>query len=164
MGTIVKHKYPYTSDAVYNMLLNRDYVEKKYPEIGFTDVKIVYFDKKDDTFVIQTRRDIVADIPGFAKKFIQPKSTLIQTDTWVISDDPRKTGTVQLETEGLPVRMNGRMQLQPTDDGCLNVFDYEIKVNIPLIGGRLARFLEEQGMKSGEDEYVYNLAYLKEYA
>ena len=158
---IATYSYSYDTKTILEMFLSKNYIQKKFDTTGARNIDFLEFGEKDGKFIIKTKRDITAEIPGFAKKFIKPTSTITQTEKWDINNEELKTGTVEVTSTGLPVVMTGDLRIEPTEEGCKNTLEYEIKVNIPLIGGKLAKFLDDEGRKNAEKEYEFALNYLK---
>ncbi|MBF0452745.1 MAG: DUF2505 domain-containing protein [Candidatus Magnetomorum sp.] len=156
--------YPYDSfdtKTVFNIFTQKTFIEKKYASVGVTHLEFIDYGEKDGTFIIHTKRVVAAEVPGFAKKFIQPTTTVIQTELWTLTDEAIKKGTVRVEARGLPMKMSGDIILQPMDHGCENVLTYDITVNIPLIGGKLAKYLDEEGRKTANREYDFAIQFLR---
>jgi len=157
-----KVTYPYTfdSETVFGVFTRKDFIEQKYASVGAMNLEFIEYGEKDGTFIIHTKRDITAEIPGFAKKFLKPTTTIIQKEVWTLTDEPTKKGTVDVQAKGLPMQMKGDIMLQPTNDGSENILNYEITVNIPFIGGKLASFLDAEGRKTAEKEYEFAVGFL----
>jgi hypothetical protein len=160
--TTVKYPYTFDSEAVFGVFTRKDFIEPKYAYVGATNFEFIEYGEKDGTFIIHTTRDISAEIPGFAKKFISPTTTIIQKEVWTLSDEPTKKGVVEVKAKGLPMQMAGDIILQPTNEGSENILTYEIKVNIPLIGGKLASFLDAEGRKTADKEYEFAVNFLNQ--
>jgi len=158
--TTIKYPYSYDSDTVFGVFTRKDFIEQKYASVGATNLKFIEFGQKDGVFMIHTSRDISAEIPGFAKKFIRPTTTIIQKEIWNLSDDPIKKGVVDVQAKGLPMQMSGDLILQSTNEGSENILTYEIIVSIPFVGGKLASFLDGEGRKTGEKEYEFAVDFL----
>jgi hypothetical protein len=158
--TTVTYPYSFDSEKVFGVFTRKDFIEQKYASVGAVNLEFIEYGEKDGTFIIHTKRDIIADIPGFAKKFLSPTTTIIQKEVWTLTDDPTKKGVVEVQAKGLPMQMKGNILLQPTNNGSENVLIYEIKVNIPLVGGKLASFLDGEGRKTGDKEYEFALDFL----
>jgi len=163
MSSRVMHSYPIDSEALYNMLINKEYIAQKYEAIGAKNILFLEHGEKDNQFIVKTERIVSANIPSFAKKFLNPSSTIIQTEIWHLSNDPVKKSDVEVVGKGLPfaISMKGNNTIQPENEGCQNIFEFDIHVGIPLVGGKIASFLKEEGLKSGEQEYQFNLNYIK---
>jgi len=91
--------------------------------------------------IVITREVDVEGIPGFAKKFIKPRNTVVSTDTWEDNGDGTYGGRFALDTQGAPVQIEGTTHLAadgPERSTYRVTVDIEVKV--PLVGGKLADF------------------------
>jgi len=162
MSTTVSYPYDtFDTEKVFSVFTQKTFIEKKYESVGATHLEFIEYGEKDGKFIIHTKRNITAEIPGFAKKFIRPTTTIVQTEIWKLSDEPVKKGTVVVNAQGLPMKMVGDIILQPTDQGSENILVYEITVGIPLVGGKIANFLDTEGAKTAHKEYEFAINYLK---
>jgi cytochrome c biogenesis protein ResB len=158
--TTVRYPYSFDVETVFGVFTRKDFIEQKYASVGATNLKFLEYGEKDGTFIIHTERDINAEIPGFAKRFLNPTTTIVQKEVWTLSEEPVKKGVVDVKAKGLPMQMAGNIVLQPTNEGSENILTYEIKVNIPLVGGKLASFLDVEGQKTGNKEYEFAVEFL----
>jgi hypothetical protein len=58
--------------------------------------------------------------------------------------------------------MSGTMRLYATDGGCANVVTITIDCSIPLVGGKLERFVGATTADQLAEEYAFIQAYLEE--
>ena len=80
-----------------------------------------------------------AGIPGFAKKFVGDEINLVQTELW--SDI--ETGTVEVEIPGKPGQMSGTIMLREAGGTTTETVVMQIKVGIPLIGGKIEALIAD---------------------
>jgi hypothetical protein len=78
-------------------------------------------------------------IPGFAKKFVGDEIQLLQTERW--SD--METGRVDVVIPGKPGHMSGTMTLRESGGTTTETVDMEIKVGIPLVGGKIESLISD---------------------
>jgi hypothetical protein len=72
-------------------------------------------------------------IPSFAKKFVGDEINIVQTEDWT---SPEK-GNIHVAIPGKPGEMNGTALLTEDPDGTTETVNLAIKVNIPLVGGKI---------------------------
>jgi hypothetical protein len=63
----------------------------------------------------------------------------VQRETWSASDDADFT----MEIPGRPGQVRGRITLRDTADGCEELFAGEVKVQVPLVAGKLEKLLAD---------------------
>lgn len=161
MKFTITHSYPKDSETVFNVLTDESYLMKKFETTGAKNIEIPVCAQKNGDFVITRKMDIPANPPGFAKKFIKAMNTVNATDTWHSFDGETKTGVFELGVKGVPASLSGTITLNPTKQGCDYVIEFEVKVNIPLIGGKIAKLIEDDTRANQALDYAFTKEYLK---
>ena len=72
-------------------------------------------------------------IPGFARKFVGDEIEIVQKENW--TDDTH--ADVEVTIPGKPGHMRGTATLVESGGTTTEQVDLEIKVNIPLVGGKI---------------------------
>ena len=72
------------------------------------------------------------------------------------------TGSLSIESPGKPASASGTIRLEPDGSGTTEVVDLEIKVRIPLIGGKVERLMAEKVAAGMDVEHTVGVAWLKE--
>jgi len=138
------HTYGASLEAVQAMFADADFVRAKYDGMGHRDIDLLECTRTDDGLVIRSTRVVEVDLPGFAKRFIQPVNTMMQTDTWTAAADGGWTGTFDVDVQGAPVHVSGTMRL--TADGeaaCAHEVTMTTDVKVPLAGGKIRDWAEK---------------------
>jgi len=81
-------------------------------------------------------RKLPDGIPGFLQKFLPSDGRVTQTDAWGAAADGVRSGTWKAETPGSPAKIDGTMRLEPNGTGCRYVVEGNVKVSIPVVGGK----------------------------
>jgi hypothetical protein len=159
-------EYPYEAAAgdVFAMFSRPDFVLAKLEATGATDCEVVECaDTGAGGFRIVTRRTVEADIPGFAKKIFKPTNALTQIEEWqAATGDGTRAATWRIETKGVPVSTSGVSRLESTAAGAVQHIEGTIKVSVPLIGGRLERFVYDQAHATLDIEHKFGRHWLTE--
>jgi hypothetical protein len=134
------HEFAAPIDRCWAMFHDPDSHVAKFTAMGHRDVQIVECDRSDDRLHLVIERMVDVDVPGFARKVIQPSNRLRSVDEWRRLDDQRCGGEFVLSTQGVPIDITGRTVLTADGDRCHYEIDVELKVRVPLIGGRIADF------------------------
>lgn len=133
----------------------------KFRGMGHHDVEIVEKKKtKTSLRIVITREVEVEGIPGFAKKFLKPRNTVVSTDQWNDLGDGTYGGQYVMDTHGAPVEIAGQTRLEPDGDGTLYTVTVDISVNVPLVGGRIADFSKKIASKQLDEEFRLGDAWL----
>lgn len=130
------HSFDQPADKVIKMFSDKAYFEKKYKGLGFTGVQVVEHSADGGKFRIKVRYSAKSDapIPDFAKKFLAATNEVTQTDSW---DTAKKTGRIEAEIRGVPVKVSADMTLKDEGGGCANHMKWSLNCGIPFIGGKL---------------------------
>jgi hypothetical protein len=157
----VEYPYEAVADAVFAMLTHPEFLLAKLAATEATDCEVVECVATDaGGFRIVTRRTVEADIPGFAKNVFKPTNALTQIEDWQVASAGVRTGTWRIETKGVPVSTGGVTRLESTDRGAVQHIEGSIKVSVPLIGGRLERFVYDQAHRTLDVEHGFGRHWL----
>lgn len=141
----LEHHYDADVETVYALITDPAFMERKYVAVGGKDVAIDKTDT-DGGCELVTRRTLTVDLPGFAKRVVQPTNTAVQHENWAATDaDGRRVCTYHVEIQGMPSSIVGTVVLAPDGSGTSQVIDADVKVSIPLVGGKLEKFGVETG-------------------
>jgi uncharacterized protein YndB with AHSA1/START domain len=72
-------------------------------------------------------------IPGFARKFVGDEINIVQREKWASTEEADLTVTIP----GKPGEMTGTITLVESGGTTTETVDVGIKVNIPLVGGKI---------------------------
>jgi hypothetical protein len=95
-------------------------------------------------------------VPGFAKKFVGDEINLVQTEKW--SDI--EGGTVDVTIPGKPGQMTGTVTIRESGGTTTETVDMEIRVSIPLVGGKLESLIADLLRKALKAENRVGRQYL----
>jgi hypothetical protein len=152
------HTYQRPAAAVFALLTDFERVRDKYEALGHSDVELISRDEDDDGGVtLVTRRVVPLELPGFAKRVLSPRQTVVQTDTWSAADAHGvRTGSFTAVAKGTPVQVRGTMHLAPNGaKRCTNTTDVTVECKIPLLGGKIADFVSGDTRKAVDHEQTW---------
>jgi Protein of unknown function (DUF2505) len=95
-------------------------------------------------------------IPGFARRFVGDEINLLQTEQW--SDI--ETATVGVVIPGKPGQMTGTISVRESGGTTTESVEMEIKVSIPLVGGKIESLIADLQRKALRAENAVGRAYL----
>jgi hypothetical protein len=158
----LKHPYDAAPDVVFAMFTDPEYIRAKLEATEALEFDVLECEATPaGGFHIVTQRTVEADIPGFAKKVFKPVNTLKQIEEWEPAADGVRKGAWRIETKGVPVTTGGTSTLEPAANGSLQHIEGKIKVSVPLIGGRLEKFVFDQANKTMDIENDFGQKWLK---
>jgi uncharacterized protein YndB with AHSA1/START domain len=99
------------------------------------------------------------DLPGFARTFAGESTQAIQREVWLDAT----AGNLSIESPGKPAGATGTIRLEEAGGGTREVVELEIKVKVPLIGGKLEKLMAEKVASGMDTEQRVGAAWLKEH-
>lgn len=152
--------YSATPDQVWAMVTDKNYWESKYAATGASNLEWKTFNADGDSLTISSVRDVAATVPKVAQKIIGDTAQITQTEKWTRNGDAL-TSEVEILTKGAPGGTNGTTTVKPSGSaGSTWSADMEIKVPVPLMGGKLEGIMHEEMGKSFAEEKVFNEQWL----
>ncbi len=159
MKVTASHKYDASIETVYKAFSDPAFYKKKFSGVGARDVRVLEKKKKGKTFFIKTSREVASQVPGMLKKFLGEWNTIVQKESWQ-PDDGGHLNELEIESPGVPVEIEGTMELKPAGSGCVNKLSFEVDCSIPFVGGKLEEFIAKDMKKTLADEYRFIKKYL----
>lgn len=95
-------------------------------------------------------------IPSFAKKFVGDQLHIVQRETWKDASG----ATLLVEIPGKPGEFRGGIDLAGDGDGTVETVSGEIKVKIPMLGGKLEALIGGMFEKALRSEQRVGRAWL----
>lgn len=97
-----------------------------------------------------------AGVPGFARKFAGETTRAVQSEEW----DSPAGGSFSIETPGKPTSIRGTITLTETDGRTVETLDVEVKVKVPLIGGKLETLMSALTTEGLDKEHATGVRWL----
>lgn len=132
--------YPATTTRVSELWRDESFQQAKARRAGATKADVTIQGESDLTVTI--RAEIPANLlPQAARRFVGDTLDVTIVEAWQAPrEDGRRSGTLNLDIAGAPVRVRGRMELLPVSDGsCTRTIDGEVKASVPLFSGPIER-------------------------
>jgi Protein of unknown function (DUF2505) len=95
-------------------------------------------------------------IPSFAKKFVGDEINIVQREYW---SSPTE-GDINVTIPGKPGEMAGTARLSESGGVTTETVDLTVKVNIPLVGGRIEGLIADLLLKALKAENAVGRDYL----
>lgn len=133
----------------------------KYEAVGARDVKVTDCTVADDSVRIEVVRVIESQVPAFASRFVSPTNTVRQSDEWTF-EGTRWSGRWRVDVMGVPIALEGTMDLRAESSGCVHRIQGEARVSIPFVGARIAVFVADDARRALEREAEVNRALMVE--
>jgi uncharacterized protein YndB with AHSA1/START domain len=95
-------------------------------------------------------------IPGFAKKFVGDEINILQREEWASLEE----ADLRVTIPGKPGEMTGIITLVESGGTTTETVDVRIKVNIPLVGGKIESLIADMLRKALVAEHEVGRDYL----
>ena len=149
------HEYAHSTDAVYALFTDRKAIYAKQEALGARNIRVEECETSAEGAVVSFVRELPADVPGLLSKFLQPWNTVEQTERWACCADDVYQAELDIDIAGVPVTIEGTLELEPLDEGCVNHVRMTIDCGIPFVGKTLAEFVAIDCKRLIADEYDY---------
>jgi hypothetical protein len=157
-----KHTFDKPAAAVVKMFSDRKYFERKYQELGFKNIEVLEHSSTGGKFRIKVRYSAPnsAPLPDFAKKFLGETNVVTQSDSW---DVEKKTGRLEAEIRGVPVKVSANMTLKDEGTGSTNTLKWDLSCGIPFVGGKLEQVVAGDIQAKSKSDNAKSREILKSY-
>ena len=95
-------------------------------------------------------------IPSFAKKFVGDEINIVQQESWASPTE----GDIKVTIPGKPGEMTGTARLAESGGVTTESVEMTVKVNIPLVGGRIESLIADMLLKALKAENKVGRDYL----
>ena len=156
-----RHEISYDAPPakVFEMLADPDFREQACAamEVISADVQL---DRDGEGFnLVIDQQQNTKDLPGFARTFAGESTQAIQREVWL----GPTTGNLSIESPGKPASASGTIRLEEDGSGTREVVELEIKVKVPLIGGKLEKLMAEKVAAGMDVERTIGVVWLEEH-
>ncbi len=131
-------------DRVFATLSSPDWVATRAQ--AFDDgARVTQHEQRPDGGVLlAVSRELPGGVPGFLDRFLPKDRRVVETFDWApAAGDGTRRGTWKADIPGAPARLGGTMRLEPTATGSRYTIEGQVKVSVPLIGGKAEGFIAE---------------------
>lgn len=149
--------YDATPEQVMAMLQDPEYAPAKYTELGDVSFTVVTHEVNDGGLNSVIDREVNSNLPDMAKKVLGQTSKMHQEDVWRVDGD----GYVgdMIITSG-PATITVSSSMRPAGGGTDWAVNFDIKVGVPLVGGKIEKAIKEETEASLKAEYAFNQKWL----
>lgn len=149
------YSYDVPLDAVWGMITRQDYWDEKYSALGATQVVWETFVASEDSFTYTSVRNVPAELPSVAKKIVGDTNTVTTTEKWSRAGDSA-SATIEIHVKNVPGGTTGTMEMSESDGRTTWSFDFDTKVSIPMVGGKLEGIMNDQTGDQLAQEKAFN--------
>jgi Protein of unknown function (DUF2505) len=129
------------ADVVYAAITDPAFVAARLEALGGKDAAVVNRTESAGSVTYQLRQGLAAEhLPSAVRSLLKGDLVVHRTETW----QPDHTGVVKATVQGVPGEINGRSRLSGAAGGTDWLTSLEIRVSIPLVGGKIEKSIGEQ--------------------
>jgi hypothetical protein len=129
--------YAASADEVRAMLMDPEFRERVCAAQHALEHSVDITGSGDRTTVEVSRTQSMQGAPAIAVKLTGDRVTIVQRETWT---GPRDADFA-MEIPGKPGHLRGALSLRDTPEGCEELVVGEVKVQIPLVAGKLEKLI-----------------------
>ena len=145
-------------DEVFAMLSDPAFREQvaEAQDVVSVDVRLT---PTDDGFtLINDQVQNTQDLPAIAKKFAGDSTQAVITEEWT----SRTSGSISITAPGKPTAATGTISLAPDGDGTVEIIELDVKVKVPLVGGKLEKLMADNIESGFRMEHTVGRAWLQD--
>ena len=135
------HVYAHGTEAVYALFTDAKEIKAKQKALGARNIEVIDCEGDADWATVRFVRELPADVPGILSRFLQPWNSVEQSEEWRVCDDECFECDLVIDVANVPVTVTGTLELEPTDDGCVNKVRLVVDSGIPFVGKTLAEYV-----------------------
>ncbi|OLF15810.1 DUF2505 domain-containing protein [Actinophytocola xanthii] len=146
MATSLEHRSAFTApaDAVYPTLVDEAFLTERLRSIGGKGAALLAYDRVGESVEFTLRQGVEASrLPGAVKAVLGGDLVVEREERWR-SDGPRYAAVTRVSIAGTPAEIQGQARLGDHGEGSLLVVRAQVRVGVPLVGGRLEKVVVEQ--------------------
>lgn len=127
--------------AVFGMLTSPEWAALKAQRLRDGTQLVRREEQPDGGVLFEVTRELPAGVPGFLERFLPRDGRVRQTDVWGPPRDGERHGTWSVDLPGAPAQLGGTMRLEPLGGGSRYTIEGDVKVSVPVIGGKAESFI-----------------------
>jgi hypothetical protein len=158
MATSLEHRSSFaaTAGVLYETLVDKAFLTARLRDIGGKNAALLGHTRDGDRTVFRMRQGVDATkLPGAIQKILNGDLVVQREERWR-PEDGVYTAASSVQIDGVPGDITARSRIAGKDSGASLVVSAQVKVSIPLIGGKLEKVVAEQVSKllAAEAEYA----------
>ncbi|HEY7593770.1 MAG TPA: DUF2505 domain-containing protein [Actinophytocola sp.] len=158
MATSLEHRSTFAApaDKVYDTLTDEAFLSERLRDIGGKGAALLDHSRDGDRVSFRMRQGVDASrLPGAVRSILNGDLVVEREERWQ-PDGGHHAGTSRVTIAGVPGEIKGRSRIAGTGAEATLVITAQVKVSIPLIGGKLEKVVAEQVGKllAAEAEYA----------
>jgi hypothetical protein len=139
-------------EDLFAVLSGEDWAATKAAHLGDDSRVLSHEVGADGSVKVVMSRRLPDGVPGVLQKFLPADQRVTTTDSWGPEQGSARHGTWSAHIDGAPATLGGTMRIEPLAHGNRYTIEGEVKVSVPLIGGKAEAFIAEQIVRLAQKE------------
>jgi hypothetical protein len=158
MAKRLEHELTYDAAMadVAEMLADPSFREEVCDSLGVKRAMVTIDSGDNGMEVTIDQVQAAAGIPSFAKRFVGDEINIVQQESWASPTE----GDIKVTIPGKPGEMTGTARLAESGGVTTESVEMTVKVNLPLVGGRIEGFIADMLLKALKAENKVGRDYL----
>jgi hypothetical protein len=151
----------FPAEKVFAAMTDEEYLRARLREIGGPGSQLLDHEATPESARYELKQGLAAeDLPPIVGKVMNGDLAIVRTETLNRTAPGSYSGDVDVAIPGAPASASGTMTL--ADDGAGSLFEVhaDVKVNVPLFGGKIEEIVAEQVRKLLEAETAFTIHWL----
>jgi hypothetical protein len=158
MATSLEHRSTFaaTADIVFQTLVDEAFLTQRLSDIGGKNAALLDHSRDGERVTFRMRQGVDASrLPGAVRSMLNGDLVVEREERWRPEGDVY-AGTSRVSITGVPAEIEGRQRIAGAGSGATLVITAQVRVGIPLIGGKIEKVVAEQVGKllAAEGEYA----------
>ncbi|HEV7648265.1 MAG TPA: DUF2505 domain-containing protein [Actinophytocola sp.] len=158
MATSLEHRSTFaaTADVVFQTLVDEAFLTQRLRDIGGKNAALLDHSRDGDRVTFRMRQGVDASrLPGAVRSMLNGDLVVEREERWQ-PDGGAYAGRSRVSITGVPGDIEGRSRVAAAGSGTALVITAQVRVGIPLIGGKIEKVVAEQVGKllATEGEYA----------
>jgi uncharacterized protein YndB with AHSA1/START domain len=145
-------------DEVFAMLSDPAFRERVAEAQGVVSVDVRLTATGDGFTLVSDQVQNTEGLPAIAKKITGDTTRAVVTEEWA----SRTQGSIAITAPGKPTSAKGTVTLAPDGAGTVEVVELDVRVKVPLVGGKLEKLMAETIGSGYEVEHTVGRAWLED--
>jgi hypothetical protein len=141
---------------VHGMLVDPGFREQVCETIRSLEWSVDVVESTDGLKVEVRQTQVARKIPPMAQKLIGEHVEIVQRELWIHEGE----ASFEMEIPGKPGQLRGTVTLQQQGETCVHAYAGELKVNVPLVGGKLEGLVADLLRKALSAEELVGISWL----
>ncbi|HKS48395.1 MAG TPA: DUF2505 domain-containing protein [Amycolatopsis sp.] len=162
MALRIEHRARFDQDIaeVFKAVSDEDAWRARLDAIGGPNARIESYSQSGDQWRFVLYQGVSAEkLPAFVRALYPGDLVVEREQTWEKADEGY-TGTVTATVSGIPGQITARTELSTKSGETVLSTDGEVKIRIPLVGGKVEGFVADQVTRLLQSEAEYTARWL----